>query len=450
MRRRTLLATAAAATAGLAGCGGRSLDPWDEPTPADQPELDAVADAWGFSEIRDLGEHGADPFGNEPLGPVLDDAAGNGRMLYLPPGRYRMEEQWSFTEFSLFGLVADGATIVPPQGFDDELFTLGTPGTASRLLVDGLEFDFRAKRTGGRPVVARVDHELNLRNVTVRGRQDVDTDTVRVDVTSPDGVGRVERLRLPDGAVVKWPITGCEVGDDTRGDISFVDCHIEGFSDNGLYADPPEGRVRVLGGYYANNEVAGVRVNADPGSLVRGVHVRCDEARNGFKNMRGIRLRGGKNVLVEDCLVELLDVSFSDGAVTFSSELESATLRNTRIRVDADGVNAIRIKEPTGGILRMGESFTVENVVVTGAAATGAAIRASRRDNCVFEGLCVHQPGRERSGVEADRVSGTIRDAHLAVTSKPYRFTDSDIETVDVSVRQLGGGGSQSPIGKCR
>lgn len=445
MKRRALLAAAAGATVGLAGCGDDGTEPWADPPAADRPELDAVADAWGFDEVLRLEEHGVDPFGTEPLEAVLEEVAADGRLLYLPPGRYRLEEQWSFAEFDSFGLVADRATVVPRDGFDDQLLVLGTPGTASRLLVDGLRFDFRADGTGGRPVVARVDDELLLRDVTVRGRQDVDTDTVRVDVASPDGVGRVERLRLPDGALpIRSGVTGCEVGDDTRGDLSFVDCHVEGFSDNGLYADPPEGRVRVLGGYYANNDIASVRVDAGGGSLVRGVHVRCDEAREGFENMRGIRLRGGSDVLVEDCLVEMLEVTESDGGVTFSPELTSATLRNSRVRVDADGVNAVRIKRSDDGGLLEGGSVRVENVTVTGAAATGSAIRVSERNDCVFEGLCVHQPGRGRTGVSANRVSGAIRDTHLAVTDRPYRFTDSSIETSGVSVQRLDASGSRS------
>ncbi|QLG64135.1 right-handed parallel beta-helix repeat-containing protein [Halorarum salinum] len=451
MKRRALLAAAAGASVGLAGCGGREPEsepePWGEPPPADRPNLDDVADAWGIDEVVDLEEHGVDPFGTEPIEGTLEEVAADGRLLYLPPGRYRLEETWEFTEFDSFGLVSDGATVVPEEGFDDEVIELGAPGTASRLLVEGLRFDFRADRTGGRPIVARVDDDLLLRDVSVSGRQDVDTDTVRVDVASPDGVGRIERLRLPDGAVAMRPgITGCEVGDDTRGDLTFADCHVEGFSDNGLYADPPEGRVRVLGGYYANNDVASVRVNADAGSIVRGVHVRCDEPRQRFENMRGIRLRGGDDVLVEDCLVEMLAVTESDGGVTFSTELTSATMRDSHVHVDADGVNAIRIKhaQESRGLFGRGGSFRVENVTVTGSAATGAAIQANERDDCVFEGLCVHQTGRNRTGVSATRVNGAIRDAHFAVTDRPYRFTNSNIETTDVSVRRLRESGARS------
>ncbi|NIR34699.1 MAG: hypothetical protein GWN73_01325, partial [Actinobacteria bacterium] len=69
-------------------------------------------------------------------------------------------------------------------------------------------------------------------------------------------------------------------------------------------------------------------------STVRGVHVRCDAEPEGFGNMRGIRLREGTNVLVEHCLVEMLDVVGSDGAVVLAPWLEEATVRDTNIVID--------------------------------------------------------------------------------------------------------------------
>ncbi|WP_313696286.1 right-handed parallel beta-helix repeat-containing protein [Halorarum halobium] len=450
MKRRTLLTAAAGVTAGLAGCGEAVPGEWPAATPGGNPQLDAIADAWGFDEFVDLEAEVEGPLADRELGGVLEAVAGDGRMLYLPPGRYRLADSWAFSSFSKFGLVADNATVVPPKGFRKPLFRLGDPGSASQLLVSGLEFDFREPDTGGRPIAARVDDKLVLRDVTVTGRQDVESDGVRVDVASPDGTGLVERLRMPDGSVGEWSNTGCEVGDDTRGDVSFVDCRIEGFPDNGLYANPPEGRVRVLGGYYANNGVASVRVNAGPGSVVRGVHVRCDDSPDGFENMRGIRLRGGRDVLIDKCLVEMLDVTSSDGAVTFASEQESATMRDTRIRVDADGVNAIRIKSPTDVVFARRGSFHIEDVVITGEAATGSAIYASHRDDCRFSGLCVHQPGTERGGVQAIRVNGSISDTYLAVTNAPYQFRNSNIDISDVSVDRLTAGGDRLPNAGCK
>jgi len=123
------------------------------------------------------------------------------------------------------------------------------------------------------------DDQIVAKNLTVRGEIDVRQDVLRFDVTSKSGQALVRDVNLPDGGVPGMGVTGMEVGDKNHGDIRFVDCHVAGFPDNGLYADPPEGRVEVLGGTFLNNGIAGVRIETANESVVRGVHVRCDDAR---------------------------------------------------------------------------------------------------------------------------------------------------------------------------
>ncbi|NIS32005.1 MAG: hypothetical protein GWN73_01330, partial [Actinobacteria bacterium] len=76
--------------------------------------------------------------------------------------------------------------------------------------------------------------DFTIRDVSVIGNQDDGWGMMRLDVTDPDGVGLVERMRLPDGAAIETNSTGCLVGDEHRGQITFRDCHIAGFADNGL------------------------------------------------------------------------------------------------------------------------------------------------------------------------------------------------------------------------
>ncbi|MFC7137890.1 hypothetical protein ACFQRB_18465 [Halobaculum litoreum] len=232
--------------------------------------------------------------------------------MYLPAGDYRIADSVSIGGAERVGLVGDDATIVPSEGNDDTIVSFGWPQPVERALFAGITFDFTAENTGGRPLLSRADNML-VEDVAVDGEADVDQDLFRVDVTDAGGQGIVRRLFLPDGAPPDTKVTGCEVGDDTRGDVSFIDCEIDRFPDNGLYANPPKGTVRVIGGKYKNNGVAGVRVEVADDAVVRGVHVRCDDATNGGANMRGIRLRAGRSVLVEDCLVEMMEVTSSDG-----------------------------------------------------------------------------------------------------------------------------------------
>jgi len=456
MRRRTFLATVgAAATVGLAGCGGRGDDDDDTAPPAPGPRPsnrtdspggtpaedgrypDAIAADWGFDEVVNLATEGADQTGARETATHFEDHLRDGTLVYLPPGRYRLGRTVSVGDAAA-GVVGENATIVPPDGFDGTLFALGYPEPLSEVLVAGLTFDFRAEDTGARPLFAMADDRILARELDVRGRIDVRQDQLRFDVTDPEGTARVENVRLPDGGVPGTGVTGMEVGDQNHGDLAFVDCHVAGFPDNGLYANPPEGEVSVLGGSYLNNGISGVRIETADASVVRGVHVRCDDRSDAGENMRGIRLRSGESLLVEDCLVEMLEVTSSDGGIVFSSELGSATVQNCQVRVDADDVNAVRIKAPGDGT---GEDahhgpFRCENVVVTGEATGGAAVAAANRQGCEFANLCVHQPGDDRDGIVAEDVTGEVHDSYVSVTGDPLSFTRSTISRRNVTVNR--------------
>jgi hypothetical protein len=457
MHRRQLLGyLAGLGTAWTAGCGstpsrrgprrGTSPATAGDPTTTPSSKRDyrhpvlsrdpsTVASAWGLDEVANLGDLGADKNAETPIDELLATHATDGTLLYFPPGKYRIEETVAVNGDGRIGLLGDDAVIVPPAGFDSTVLAVGYPDPMTALFVRGLTFDYRAENTGGRPVLGLANDLILYRDLSVRGVVDVAGDIVRLDVTSPDGIGIVDGLSLPDGATVP-SVTGCEVGDNNHGDVEFYDCHIAGFPDNGLYADPPEGSIRVYGGFFRNNGVAGVRITTSEPSLVHGARVRCDDSDAVGVNMRGIRLRGGYDHLVEDCVVELLDVTSSDGAVTIASELASATIRNCHLHVDADGVNAIRVKSPNDDAdeaVREGP-FRFENVRITGNAADSAAVQAADRRGCTFENLQIHQSGDDRDGIVTTNVEGELFDSCISVTKDPLSLRSSQIERRNVRV----------------
>ncbi len=408
---------------------------WDPRERVRSSDPSTVASAWGLDEVVDLGELGADREAGTPIDELVASHATDGTLLYFPPGRYRIDETVFVDGDDRIGLLGDEATIVPTAGFASTVLAFGYPEPLAELLVRGLTFDYRAEDTGGRPVLGIADDLVLYRDLSVRGPSDVSGDIVRLDVTTPEGIGVVDRLSLPDGSPVP-SVTGCEVGDNNHGDVSFYDCHIAGFPDNGLYADPPEGSINVFGGFFRNNGVAGVRITTSEPSLVRGVRVRCDDADGAGENMRGIRLRGGYDHVVEDCVVELLDVTSSDGAVTIASELASATVRNCHLHVDADGVNAIRVKSPNADAtdaVRAGP-FRFENIRITGDAAGGAAVQAADRRGCTFSDLQIHQSGDDRDGIVTTNVEGELLDTCISVTNDALSLRNSQIERRNVRV----------------
>jgi hypothetical protein len=393
-----------------------------------------------FASVVDFGEFDVAADASESILPFLEEHVTDDTLVFFPEGRYLLPDAWEVPGFTNLGFVGDGATIVPRDGFSGYLFTMGTPGHARDLLFDGLTFDFTAPDTGARPIQALVDDGLVVRDVAVRGVQDTGQDMMRFDVTAPHGTGLVERMRLPDGGVSETPTTGCFVGPTSKGTLTFRDCHVAGFPDNGLYASAAQGPVRVVGGTYENNGIANVRVGGD--SLVRDVHVRCDEARQGIENMRGIRLRQGANARVENCVVELREVTYSDGAITIAPWLESAVVRDTRIVVDADRVRGIWVKTPVRPG-HDGPQVECRNVHVDGTASGNAAVQVVDRDACVFENLCIRQTGADRDGVYLLRSrDSVVRDAAIAVTGDPLVLEDSTAETFNVRTAGANSGGA--------
>lgn len=413
-------------TALLAGCGQRP-GPTETETPpgtdTGTPEgpSDERAD---YGTVIDMVEAGADPQGGAPIDELLREHAGDDTLLYFREGEYFMERPWQFREFEHFGILGDGAVIRPPEGFSDFLFAFGQSDRAVDLLFKGIEFDVTAPETGIRPVHATVQKGLHVADVTVRGVQDTDQDSFRFDVTHSEGTGLVENLRLPDGGVADYAITGCYVGDVSEGTLTFRDCHIANFPDNGIYASNANGPVHVIGGVYENNNVANVRVTTD--AVVRGVTSRSTESKEGFYNVRGIRLRSGRNVLVEDCSLEFTAVNGSDGAITMHTGLESGTVRNTRIKIDTDGVPAIMAKSPEREPNPGSQGLRLENVEITGAAANQAAVEIHERVGIQCSGICIHQPGEERNGIQLVQSSDVVlRDSSIHVAGDPLVVQDS-------------------------
>ncbi|WP_418280269.1 hypothetical protein [Halorubrum sp. DTA98] len=457
MHRRSFLKRTSIGVAGIAALAGCSDDPGSEtdPEPEDVPDIDGPDPdeepeepslPEGFDRIENVIDHGADPSGEESLVPVLDSIDPDGAIVYLPPGQYRMDDSWKAEEFERIGVVGVDATIVPDPGTETFLFSLDGRAHSTAIRIEGLTFDYSHSDAGSRMLHLMARDDLLVRDVTATGTVKHGPGLVRVDVIEPDGEGLVDRLRLPDGAAVGSGITGCYVGNDNRGNITFRDCRIEGFPDNGLYADPPEGSITVDGGYFANCGISNVRVRGD--SVVRNVYVRCDDDRRDFDNMRGIRLTDyepqdtPEPAVVENCRVDMLDVTHSDGAIELSGQLARGTVRDTHVRINADDVPAFNAKRPDPVFEELGiqPNVDMENVTIEGSAADGEAIAIVGRNECVFEGLDIHQTGQNRGGITFNEsTDNVVRNTRIDVTGEAIVLDDSETETFDVDV--IGGNG---------
>lgn len=417
-RREFLQRASAVGVVGLAGCFSDN----DE-TATETENQRGTPHADRYERVVNLAEAGADTTGENPIDDALTEAVGDDTLIYFPEGRYRMRGPWWLRSAKRVAFVGNGATFIPPDGESGLMFVLGGDDRLEDIRFEGLHFDVSAKHTGPRIIQAHVDDGLVVRDVSVSGQQDTDQGLARFDIRDPDGSGVVERLSLPDGGAPGTLATGCLVGSSSKGEITFRDCNIAGFPDNGLYASPAQGKVRVLGGRYQNSGISNVRVSGP--SEVRGVHVRCDSRPSNFSNMRGIRLRHGDGVHVVDCVVEMIDVTSTDGGIVASSGLGSATIENTQVRIDIDGVAAIRGKAPSH--MRDATALTCRNVSITGAARGEAAVQIIERPDSTFDGLCIEQTGQNRDGIYLRRSHrSSVDDTVIDVTGQPLVILESD------------------------
>ncbi|WP_435361986.1 hypothetical protein [Haloarchaeobius sp. DFWS5] len=434
-RRRLLRHVGSTAVlASLAGCGSVDEANISHPSPvAPASPLPPVAPASSLAELDDqygsvvdLGRVGANTSGVSSVVSLLEEHAGDDTLLHLPKGRYLFDRMWAVDSFSNLGIHGNGAIIVPPDGYTDKpLLSLGGFGGSSDLRIDGLNFDFRDSETEPSPIFAFVEDGLRVTNVHVVGTGK----RVRFEVMEAGGTGRVERLLLPDGGTDEVFDPGCFVSSHNRGELTFRDCYIARFPNNGLYASKSTGPVRVIGGTYENNDISNVRVGRD--ALVKSVTVRCVSPTRTPTNMRGVWAHGPRTV-IDECEVYLKDVPVSDGGMVLK---DSTTVRDSDIVVDGTDAAAIHGKDPdqsaaaTAGRPTRDRSRFV-GVQIDGDASGGSGVTVINHDGCLFDDVTIRQPGRNQDGIRFHHVNdAVVRRSHIEVGGEPIVLVDSTVST---------------------
>lgn len=435
MERRELLKRVG--IAGGVGVAGVAVGRWaldrtrDEPadirdeTPRDQP----IRHADAFGTVVDAVEAGADTGGEVPINGFLERNAADDTLLAFPPGTYRLQpvDLSGYTNLGFAAAYGTSPTFVAAPNYcvgGGESYVHFSK--MSEFLLDSVTFDFGVRNAGGVVRVAAAG-DVTLRNVDVSGSCDDQVALFRLDVTESDATATVENLSLSNPAQ-DMALTGVYVGRKHAGTATFRDCEVGGFSDNGLYASPPglpEGQggiVHVEGGTYRNNNIANVRLGSD-GSTARGVASVSDAppptgTDGPDVNVRGIRLRNGRDQRLENCSVTITrDAGFSYGGLVFHRKNGGATVRDTTVEVDQHATPAIRAfpldAERPG-------TLTFENVAVTGAADREHAVRIEGRDGATIRNCTVEGPGRNRGGVVLrDSEDCHIVDSRIDVTGNP-------------------------------
>ena len=448
---------AAAALGSLAGCPGgdpgtetpSEAPPDGTPTAADstatetpvQPTTDAQS---RFDEVVDVTQVGGAADGSEPITEVLREHVADDTLVVFPEGTYAIG-RLSLSHLHNVGFHAAGGadvTLVPAAPAAELGTTLLRLADVKRLSFRGIDFDFRQEGYGGMVyVLGTADFEF--RDVRVRGQYPPNVSGFRFEVATPDASATVENVHVPGGSVDGSDSVGMYVGHTHAGELTFEDCVIENFPNNGLYASTPgredglsgsNGPVHVRGGRFKNNNIANVRLGST-GSTVERATVVVDEVPPRHDNgldPRGIRMRAREGQVVEDCEVRISGrVPESSGGIVLHSEAGRATIRDSTVTVDTDGVPAINALRPADSQ----QGPIVENVRVRGRAATQHAVDITERDGTRIRSSVVEQTGPERSGIRFEGSQDClIADTQFDVTGQPITTIQSEVVRQNVSM----------------
>lgn len=442
-RRRFLQGTAIAGAAGLTGLfafdqldgdGGGSRDKSPSTVAQPPPSADAQPVRHGdeFGTVVDAVRAGADPEGEEPIGDVLERHAGSDTLLSFPAGTYRLP-QITLEGYDHLGVAAahdERPTFVAPAGSctDEEPYVQFLDVTD--FLLEGIDFDFRRDGAGGAVnVIATGD--ATVRDVTTRGSCAGQVAMFRVDVRNDEATGLVENLRSRQTQDTGW-LTGAYVGLHHSGSVTFRNCVLRDFTDNGLYGSAPGaedgggGSVHTEASRFENNNISNIRLGTTESSAT-GDTIVVESAPNAKRvNLRGIRFRRASGQTVEDCTIRFgSSVSESFGAVVFHADNGGARVADTDITIDSDGVPAVNAFYPTGA---PAAAPTFENLSVGGTASRGFAVLVNGRDGTTFRDCTIEQSGDRRDGIRlAYAADCELVDSRIDVTGAPLVLRDSTL-----------------------
>jgi hypothetical protein len=345
----------AGATVGSASLLGRAAD----------ARKARVGDA--FSRQVNAVDAGCDPTGRTSSDGAFQRALAEDTLLTFPAGTYRFTEPQVVLGLDSVGLLGEGeVSFAVPPGFDGNLLRIVG---GSELLLRGIDIDMTA--TGAVPGLRLGARDrLFVEDVEFRGRgtyaptDEPVADALSPVVRSPDGVGIIRNVRArndgPMGPEYRTNTgrAGIRIGGATRGTVTIEDCHFQGFQNGGAYVSETAAEVRIVGGVYRDNDVAGVRIGGtDPGSTVENARVEAGlgdtmapgPTGSGTMNTCAIRFEGGgSGSEVRECDLALGSGVESEGTVVAAHDYGGFVLRDTRIRTGG-GRPAIRGLAPHGG-----------------------------------------------------------------------------------------------------
>lgn len=376
-------------------------------------EFDAVnSEALNISEWEwiDAGEVREEESGNGSVVSFIEENAADDTLLVFPPGTYSFDSGAEVVGVESFGIMCPGGRATFTEGEIGEggrFLTLGSStDPVDSVFVSGIETDtVQAKllEIYGSGLIE------DIRFTAEKGVSDVDT-TYHISARVLDEAKSLtfRNVRMPEGGTYGEPLNdaagGWYIHDDTAGTVNFIDCEASGFPNNGIYASPPgeeggqNGRIRVEGGRFIDNNVAGVRIGGDS-SVVRDATFRFEDPDPDFEGVRGVYARNGSGHQIENNRFETEDGVSTVDQIRVTSECRSVSLTDNFHRDDG-GVRVLRVSPSD-------ESDRENRVIVSGMEMRGDASDEEypifiERDHTKLDNLVAVQPNRSAMWIDAD------------------------------------------------
>ncbi len=370
--------------------------------------------------VTDLG---CDPNGNQDVSRKIESAFDGKTLVEFPAGTYHWQNPVSLRTDRIGIRGKDENVLFTfPAGYNEFFID----GTCDRALYENFDVDVRPVNTatGIRLASERGFHIENIEHI---GRGTANSNDVtrcwQLRVNDPGKTGIIKNFVAKKGSAWAHYKNGDgRVGISVyggEGTIKIIDCHLEEFGNNGIYASRSLSSVQVEGGIYRNNNVCSIRFSGK-GSYVDGATIEVDPSKySGPRTMEetdfkmvGIIVEQSNNDIGKSdasgakvCNTDIIirDNPTPGSAISVWTDGRTLDVLNTRIVYDNDGTPAV-FREGTAAQRNDSTNMDsrwlrMERVQITGTAANGPTVLTEQADTSQIKNCYIEQTGNARQGL---------------------------------------------------
>ena len=443
------LGAAAAGTIALASGGAAAA------TTRHRISFDRVVDA-----VDDLGW---DPDGNDPIDIPTDD----GLLIEVPPGEYVFEGtgdhsgviEESLTNWGIRGTGDHWTDVVFRTSNGKSTRFTNTYPSSEGILLENISFDNTSAIEGGDiGIRLKARDGIEVHDVEVlgmSGKEPYCRWTIYPSVHDSDGVANIVNFRKTGPSV----FTGHGASDGAGGVFpghdgtnNFIDCRIENQGgDGGMYTGKHEGSTNFYDCYFANNDMAIMRMGA--GSEMRGCTVVADwddahpdnivlEGDHEPSGMNGLYFstaqfaKSGGGVYDTDIVIRSV-YEQAQAAIAINTSEGNMEIKNCRIQCDIDGMAGIWGRAPPNRRLNHPVpdkpwDLTIENCSFTGTT-DGPAIQLDERHGSAIRNCCIQMDGPGDGIVLEDADDCVVEGTNINTNGQATVFRNCSASTSDIT-----------------